>query len=370
MKQLLTFLCCSIAFASLAQKPAYLLVGTYTTGKSKGIHVYRFDSRSGKATLLDSAVTTNPSYLAISPDENKVYAVNEVGNREGGGKITAYRFDKKTGHLTALNQQESMGADPCYITVDKTGKWVIVGNYSSGTLAVLPLQKDGSLGKAVTVVRHGGHSVHPRQASPHVHSTVLSNNNRFLYVPDLGKDKVMIYSFDSKNGELTPKDTTLSLKAGSGPRHFIFHPNGKWAYLVQELGGTVTAFEYQNGDLKPFQTISVLPTGFSKPFTSADIHISPDGRFLYTSTRDEANLLTIFSIDPATGKLTVKGHQSVLGKTPRNFNFDPSGNYLLVANQNSDDIVVFKVNRETGILTDTGKRIDVGNPVCVKWITP
>jgi len=365
MKQFFTALFSFVSLLSLAQKQTYLLVGTYTAGKSKGIHVYRFNSGNGEASLVDSAVTANPSYLAVSPNEDFVYAVNE----QSSGKVTAFRFNVANGHLTELNQQSSMGADPCYITVANNGKWVVVGNYSSGTLAVLPVQADGSLGAAVTEVQHRGSSVHARQQSPHVHATVLSENNRFLYVPDLGKDKLMIYAFNDQTGSLTPKDTTLKLADASGPRHFIFHPNGRWGYLVQELSGNVTAFQYNNGDLKPFQTISALPKGFTKPFSGADIHVSADGRFLYASLRDEANTLAIFSINKATGGLRLIGHQSTLGKTPRNFNFDPTGNYLLAANQNSDDIVVFKVNKKTGKLKDTGIKIDVGNPVCIKWIT-
>lgn len=370
MKRIAALLLSGLAFSAGAQKTVYLLAGTYTTGKSKGISVYRFNTQNGQATLVDSAITANPSYLAVSPNKQYVYAVNELGNNEGGGKVTAFRFTTSTGHLERLNEQSSMGEHPCYITVDKTGRWVIVGNYSSGTLAVLPVAASGELGKATDVVQHKGSSVHPRQEGPHVHATVLSPNNKFLYVPDLGIDKLMIYSFNDATGQLSPKDTTLKLAAGSGPRHFIFHPNGRWAYLVQELKGTVTMFRYMNGDLQPAQVISALPTGFKKPFTAADIHVSADGRFLYTSLRDSANLLTVFRINPANGSLARIGHQSALGKTPRNFNLDPSGNYLLAANQNSDEIVVFRVNKKTGGLQDTGRRIAVGNPVCIKWIVP
>lgn len=346
-----------------------MLVGAYTSGKSKGISVYRFNTKDGSASLVASAPTPNPSYLAVSPDQQFVYAVNELGNSEGGGKITAFRFDKSNGQLTELSQQSSHGEHPCYISVDGSGKWVVAGNYSSGTVAVLPVKKGGILGEATDVVQHHGNSVNPRQEGPHVHATVLSANNRFLYVPDLGIDKLMIYSLNTQTGKLSPKDTMLKLTPGSGPRHFVFHPNNKWAYLVQELTGNVTVFSVNNGKLKPLQTVSSLPVDFSKPFTSADIHVSSNGKFLYTSTRDSANMLTIFSINGANGKLRVRGHQPVLGKTPRNFNFDPSGNFLLVANQNSDEIVVFKVSKETGALTDTGNRIEIGNPVCIKWIT-
>lgn len=345
----------------------YLLAGTYTGEKSRGIYVYRFGP-NGSASLVDSAVTPNPSYLAVSPDQQYVYAVNELGKGEGGGKVTAFRFDKGTGKLTQLNQASSVGEHPCYITTDGTGKWVIVGNYSSGTVAVLPVKNDGSLGEAVAMQQHKGKGPTDRQKSPHVHATVLSKDNKTLYVPDLGIDKLMIYSFDAKKGHLSPKDTTLSSAPGAGPRHFTIHPTAKWAYLLQELSGQVTAYRVKNGLLQPVQTLSALPKDFKGSFTSADIHVSPDGNFLYASNRDESNTLAIFRINAKDGKLTLVGHQPVLGKTPRNFSFDPSGNYLLAANQRSDEIVVFAVNKKTGLLTDTGNRIAVGSPVCIKWI--
>ena len=370
MKLLLQLLICFVSTSLVAQNDNYLLVGTYTGGKSNGIYVYKFNS-NGSARLVDSAVTLNPSYLAVSPGQDYVYAVNEMNTAKGGGQVTAYRFNKSNGHLTELNQQPSGGDDPCYITVDKTGRWAIVGNYSSGTLAVLPIQKDGKLAKATTVIQHYGQGPNlSRQEKPHVHSTVLSPDNRFLYVGDLGIDKVMIYSFDSKTGNLVKaRDSVVNVEPGSGPRHFVFDPSGQHAYLVQELSGKVISFNYSNGHLKEKQEITTLPASFTESFTSADIHVSPDGRFLYSSNRDQSNTIAIFSIDPATGMLSIVGHQSTLGKTPRNFNFDPTGKFLLVANQNSDQVVVFKVDKKTGKLTDSGNRIDVGKPVCIKWIS-
>jgi 6-phosphogluconolactonase len=357
-----------ITTAVVAQKNYYLLVGTYTRGKSTGIHVYDFDKQTGSVRVIDSVQTPNPSYLAVAPNQKFVYAVSETVRGNFSGKVRAFSFDQKTGSLDFINEQSSVGDNPCYIVVDKTGKWVVVGNYSSGTLAVLPIKNDGSLGEPVSSFRHWGKSVNAqRQEAPHVHCTVLSPDNRYLFVEDLGIDKIMIYSFNDQTGSIRPKDS-VKLKEGSGPRHFAFHPSGKWAYLVQELSGTVTAFSYQRGKLKKTQTISTLPPNFNQFFTSADIHISNDGKFLYASTRDSANTLAIFKIDKVTGKLSPVGYQSTLGKTPRNFNFDPSGDYLLVANQNSDNVVVFKVNRQSGLLTDTGNRIDVGSPVCIKWI--
>jgi 6-phosphogluconolactonase len=368
MKLFIVILLLLTTTAVTAQKNYYLLVGTYTRGKSTGIHVYDFDKQTGSVKIVDSVQTPNPSYVAVAPNQKFVYAVSETQRGNFSGKVRAFSFDKKTGRLNFINEEPSVGDNPCYIITDKTGKWVVVANYTSGTLAVLPIKNDGSLGEAASSSQHTGHGVNPqRQEGPHVHSVVLSPDNKYLFVQDLGVDKIIIYSFNDKTGAIARKDS-MKLQDGSGPRHFTFHPNGKWAYLVQEMSGTVTAFNYQNGKLKTAQTISALPAGFNKYFTSADIHISNDGKFLYASTRDSANILTIFRIEPKTGKLSVVGRQSVLGKTPRNFNFDPSGNYLLVANQNSDAVVVFKVNRQTGLLTDTGKRIDVGSPVCIKWV--
>lgn len=351
-----------------AQKNYYLLVGTYTNGKSKGIYVYDFKGRDGSVKIVDSVQTSNPSYLAIAPNQKFVYAVLENANNGKGGEVAAFAFNRQSGKLSFINQQPSAGDHPCYVTIDKTGRWIAVANYTSGTVTILPINDDGSLDKEASSFQHRGHGTNAqRQEGPHAHSAVFSPDNKFLFVQDLGIDKIMVYAFNDKTGTIAQKDS-IKLPNGSGPRHFTFHPNGKWAYVVQELSGDVTAFTYQKGGLKTIQTISALPKNFNKFFTSADIHVSKDGKFLYTSTRDSANVLTIFRIDQKTGKLSVAGHQSVLGKTPRNFNFDPSGDYLLVANQNSDNIVIFKVNHQTGLLTDTGKRIDVGSPVCLKWI--
>lgn len=357
-----------IATTVVAQKNYYLLIGTYTKGKSTGMYVYDFNKKNGSVTILDSVQTPNPSYLAVAPNQKFVYAVSETKRGDFSGKIRSFSFDKKTGQLHFINEQASVGDNPCYVIVDKTGKWVIDANYSSGTLSVLPIKSDGSLGEAVSSSQHAGHGTNAqRQEGPHVHSTVLSPDNTYLFVQDLGIDKIIIYSFNDKTGAISRKDS-VKLQDGSGPRHFTFHPNGKWAYVVQEMEGTVTTFDYQNGKLKPVQTISTLPAGFNQYFTAADIHVSNDGKFLYATTRDSANIITVFKVDQKTGKLSAVGSQPVMGKTPRNFNFDPGGDYLLVANQNSDNVVIFKINHQTGMLTDTGNRIDVGSPVCIKWI--
>ncbi len=351
----------------------YLIVGTYTSGKSEGIYVFRFNPENAESVSVSKATgIKNPSFLTVSPDNRFIYSVEELNGTGNSGKVVAYTFNQQDGRLNKINDQPSGGDDPCYITIDKTGKWVIVGNYSSGSLAVLPVNNDGSLGKPTSIIVHKGSSVNKdRQEKPHVHATVLSADNRFLFVPDLGTDRVMVYAFNTKTGKLTTaKKPFASARPGSGPRHFEFHPSGKYAYLMEELTGTVTAFTYDAaaGALKAFQTISSLPSDYKGPIGSADIHVSPDGKFVYASNRGESNTLAIYAVDPATGKLTYMAHQSTLGKIPRNFNLDPSGNYLLVANQNSDEIVIFKRDIETGLLTDTGKRVAVPTPVCLKWI--
>ncbi len=359
--------------AARAQQDVYLVLGTYTSGTSNGIYVYNFNTASAESRLLDSTKIANPSYLAISPNEKYVYSVSEQGNDlKDGGRLAAFGFDKQSGKLQPLNSQPSKGNDPCFVALHKNGKWALAGNYSSGSLAALPILKDGSLGSAVAAIEHSGSSVNSeRQNDPHVHATVFSPDYKYVLVPDLGIDKLMIYAFNKHTGALSPAATPFVMtKPGSGPRHLEFHPNKKFVYLLEELTGSISAYRYlpKNGALALLQNISTLPPEFMGYPGSADIHVSPDGRFLYASNRGESNTIAIFAIDKKTGQLTALGHQSTLGKTPRNFNFDPTGSWLLVANQESNEVVVFKINKATGMLSDSGKRINVGKPVCVKWI--
>jgi 6-phosphogluconolactonase len=349
----------------------YMLVGTYTSsGKSKGIYVYKFNSETGESTAVSSVATGNPSYLTVSPDEKYVYAVHEVDRTNVGGAVSAFSFDKKTGTLTEINKQATGGDHPCYVATDKTGKWVFAGNYTSGSLSLFPVNKNGGLQPSSKLIQHYGKGAHPtRQDKPHVHCTYISPDNHWLFVPDLGIDKVMIYSFDAKTGKLEEGKQPFSIATpGAGPRHFTFHPNGKYAYLIEELSGHVVAYRYEKGTLTELQRISTTPEGSTGFAGSADIHVSPDGKFLYGSNRGDFNTIVSYKIDPDKGTLTTLNFQSTLGKAPRNFNFDPSGNFLVVANQDSDEIVIFKRNKETGELTDSGKRIQVGMPVCIKWI--
>jgi 6-phosphogluconolactonase len=359
--------------AAIAQTDAFLLIGTYTSGKSEGIYVYDFNTNNAGNKLLSTLKVSNPSYLAVSPDKKIVYAVSENAKSAQGGSgggISALAFDKDKGSLTLINDQPSGGNHPCYVVVDNTGKWVFAANYSSGSASMYGVREDGGLEPVKKLIQHEGSGADKqRQAGPHAHSTVLSPDNKYLFVQDLGLDKIMIYRFDNTKGTLTPAAQPFVKSVdGSGPRHLDFHPNKKYAYLIEEMTGTVVAFSYHDGQLKSMQRISAIPANFKGDIGSADIHVSPDGKFVYCSNRGGSNDLTIFKIG-GDGKLTLVGHQSTMGKTPRNFNFDPSGNFLLAANQESDEVVIFKVDKATGLLTDTGKRINVPKPVCVKWIT-
>lgn len=349
-----------------------LLTGTYTSGKSEGIYVFKYQQDQHEASPLFTATgIKNPSFLAISRDGKNVYAVSEMNNKGNGGLVVAYSLNASNGSMQKLNEQPSGGDDPCYVTVDHTNKWVFAGNYSSGTFSLLPILKDGSLGSPKTTITHSGSGPNKsRQEKPHVHSTVLSPDNRFLFVTDLGTDQIKIYRFNAKKGTLQPaKQAFAEVKPGSGPRHFSFHPNGKFAYVLEELTGSVTGFRYnsKSGKLTTLQQISSLPEGFTGQAGSADIHLSPDGRFLYASNRGESHTIAIYSVDPANGNLTLRGHQSVLGKNPRNFSLTPDGKQLIVANQSSDEMVIFNRDNETGMLSDSGKRIKVPTPVCIVW---
>ncbi len=348
----------------------HLLIGTYSNkDKSNGIYVYKFNTESGAfepAQPVTSSV--NASYLAISADRKNVYAVSEGGGGNGG--VNSYSFNPVTGALKFINNVPSEGDHPCYVSVDDKKKFVFVGNYSGGNLLSIPLNADGSFRTDVQNIKHQGSSiVKDRQEKPHVHSVVLSPDDRYLLVPDLGADKVFQYRVDvTKQQALSPAAQPFTaVKPGGGPRHLTFHPNGKYAYLVLELEASVMAFDYNDGKLLPKQTITMVAPDFKGKVSAADIHVSPDGKFLYASNRGEANELAIYSIDKA-GKLTFVGRQSVLGRIPRNFAIDPTGKFLLAANQDSNDVIVFKRDLKTGLLTPTGKKIQVEKPVCLKFV--
>ena len=355
-------------------KQFLVYVGTYTKKGSEGIYVYRLDTSSGALEPVSKATgVENPSFLAIHPSRRYLYAVDEVREFKGqpGGAVSAFAIDPKTGDLTYLNQQLSRGAGPCHLSVDQTGKFVLAANYSAGSAAILPIRDDGRLGEATDVVQHQGSSVNPkRQKGPHAHSINLSPDNRFAFVADLGLDKIMIYQLDLGEGKLKPNDPPFAkVPPGAGPRHFAFHPNGKYAYVINELDNTMTAFAYDaaRGALTEIQTLSTLPEGFDETSYCADVHVSPSGKFLYGSNRGHDSIV-IFEIDEGTGKLSLVGHEPTQGKNPRNFAIDPTGAFLLAANQDSDSIVVFRIDEKTGKLTPTGHVAEVSMPVCLKLI--
>ncbi|UTA68277.1 lactonase family protein [Emticicia sp. 21SJ11W-3] len=363
--------CCSllmfVTFSSYAQNnDYYLLVGTYTSKGSEGLYVYKFNTRTGDfASVSVTGGIKNPTFLDVAPNEKFVYAVGETED----GSVNAYSFDNKTGKLTKLNTQSAGGSGPCHISVDKTGKWALVGNYGGGSLSILPIEKDGSLGAPTQTIKHEGKGVNAsRQEKPHVHSVNIAPNNTDIFVADLGIDKIVSYQLDAQTGRLSAGNPPATKTAdGAGPRHFKIHPNGNWAYVIQELNSTVTAYHYGKGALEEMQTISTLPPEFKGRNACADIHISADGKFLYGSNRFYDHLV-IYSIDQKTGKLTYITNQPVQGKTPRNFMIDPTGKWVLVANQDSDNIVLFKRDAKTGTLTPTGKEVKVSMPVCLKMI--
>jgi 6-phosphogluconolactonase len=358
------------------QGPAkwWAYVGTYTGKESKGIYRFDFDPARGQLSgRALAAEVTNPSFLAVHPNQRFLYAVGELGNFAGkkGGAVSAFAIDPKTGDLKLLNQQSSVGAGPCHLVVDKEGKAVLAANYSGGSVCVLPIAADGSLGEASAFMQHKGSSVNKqRQEAPHAHSVNLDPANRFAFVADLGLDRVLIYRFDAAKGTLQPNDPpAVAVAAGAGPRHFAFHPNGKFAYVINELDSTVTALAYDadRGALKPLQTVSTLPEGGAKGNSTAEVVVHPSGKFVYGSNRGH-NSIAVFTVDPATGKLTPAGHQGEGIKTPRNFVIDPTGQFLVVANQGSGSLVVFRIDPATGALTPTGSRVEVPAPVCVRFV--
>jgi len=351
-------------------------IGTYTTKtQSKGIYAYRFDGATGKLSAMGvAAESADPSFLTVHPGGKYLYAVNEIGNFNGekSGAASAYAIDRKTGKLTLLNQVASRGAGPCHISLDKTGKYVLVANYDSGTVAVFPVQSDGQLGKYTAFEKHIGSGVNKeRQEGPHAHWIATSPDNRFLLTADLGIDRILISKFHLADGAFTRNkpNSGVKLKSGAGPRHAAFHPGGKFFYVTSELNSTVTAYSYdaKGGALHELQVISTLPKDFSGENDAAEIAVHPSGKFLYVSNRGRDSI-AVFAMDPLKGKLTPVADIATQGKTPRNFAIDPTGRYLLAANQNSNSVVVFKIDLITGGLILTNQAVEVAAPVCITFV--
>jgi 6-phosphogluconolactonase len=372
----------SAAFGAPA-KPApansnqYILyIGTYTEegSKSKGIYAYRYDGATGQTTALGlAAETTNPSWVAAHPNGSFLYAVNELPNYKGpnSGGVSAFSVDHATGKLTFLNEVPTRGADPCYVTVDKTGKYVLVANYTGGSVATFPILSDGKLGEALGFVQHTGHGPNAeRQEGPHAHSINVSPDNRFAMVDDLGLDELLVYKFDSAKGTLTPNDPPFARVApGAGPRHFVLRPDGKFAYVISEMGHTVTVFsnDAASGKLQLIETVTTLPKNFTGRNDDAEIRVHPSGKFLYASNRGDDSI-AIYAIDGTKGTLTQVAIVPTGGKEPRGFEIDPSGMFLFAANQKSDNVVIFHIDQKTGNLTPTGQVLEVGSPVDVEFL--
>jgi 6-phosphogluconolactonase len=360
-----------------SSNPMRVYIGTYTTHGSQGIYELELDPTTGKLSQPQLAgETINPSFLALAPNGKFLYSVSESTGNGGGkkaGAINAFAIDPATGKLTLLNQQSSKGQGPCHVTVDHSGKFALTTNYNSGSVAVLPINSDGSLSEACAFDQHEGKGPNKsRQEGPHAHSVNMDPTNQFAIVCDLGLDKVFIYRLEP-DGKLTPNDPpTVSVAPGSGPRHFTFHPNGKVAYLINEMGGTINVFDWNaaKGTLKEIQTISTLPDGLKAPNnTTAEVQLTPNGMFLYGSNRGH-DTIAMFSVDPATGKLTSLGEVPSGGKTPRSFAIDPTGTWLLAAHQSTDNVCVFHIDPATGKLEQTENSVKIGSPVCVKFYKP
>ena len=351
---------------NLPNRELTLYVGTYTSGKSEGIYIYRMDQLTGELKRAGAVKSENPSFLAIDPGKRFLYAVNE----NPAGMVSSFRIDRQTGELSFLNQKPSAGADPCHLSVDSRSKSVLVANYTSGNVAVLPIRRGGSLGAASDVEQHEGSGPREQQKGPHAHCVKLDRANHHAFAADLGIDKLMIYRFNPLTGSLEPaKQPSAILHPGAGPRHFTFHPNGKYLYVINELDSSLTTFKYNaaQGTLTAFESVSTLPRDFTGISFCADIHVSKSGRFLYGSNRGH-NSIVVFEIDPHSGRLKLVQHVSTEGKWPRNFTIDPTGRFLLVANQHTDNVVTFRIDAPTGRLRPTGQSTEIPTPVCLQFL--
>ncbi len=365
---LLFFVVFALSVATQAQQ-FYLFTGSYTTGNNKGegIGVLQFDAETGLIKAISKMAIDNPSYLAVADHGKLLYAVTEL---PGGkmGEVAAFRFNRQNGQLQLLNKQSIKANSPCYVTVNNQLNWLFTANYSTGNISVLPLLGDGSIDTLRQLMQHRGSSATAqRQQAPHAHSIIFSPNQKFLIAADLGTDKLYQYQFQQQNIQpLLLVDSIATSKPGNGPRHLIFHPKGKFLYAINELTGTIDVFRFRKTNSKLVQTIT---TDTSAKFKgSADIHFSPDGKFLYASNRGEINSIAIYKVSGKTGMLEIIGYEMSHIATPRNFAIDPTGNYLLVANQSANNIVVFKRDKKTGLLHFTGNNFKTGTPVCLKLI--
>ena len=350
-------------------KPLLLFIGTYTkNSKSKGIYLYEMNRKTGAVSYVSTCETVNPSYLAIHSNKQWLFAVSEVegDKQKSTGVISAFKIDTIKKQLTFINSVSAQGNGPCYVSIDRTGNFAMLANYGSGNVAVFPINKDGSLKEASSTHQHIGKGPNPRQEGPHAHMIIPGLGN-YIYSTDLGTDKIIQYSLDNQ-GKLTLVKE-ISANSGAGPRHLTFHSNQKWVYVINELNGTIEAsnLNKSTGNFTRFQAISTLPEGQSVFAGSADIHITPSGKYLYASNRAEVNNIAMYSINQSSGELKIIGHQTVFGKAPRNFVIDPTGTFLLVANQDSNNVITFRIDSGSGKLIETGLQSEIPKPVCLKF---
>jgi 6-phosphogluconolactonase len=356
-----------------AQDKQLLYVGTYTGKNSKGIYLFEMNKDTGKlADLGVVAETPNPTFLTLHPTKPVLYAVSEIGNFDGkkAGAVAAFRIDPKTKALTLLNKQTSGGAGPCHVSIDKAGKNVFVANYGGGSVEMIPVKDDGSLAEPSTFIQHKGKSINKgNQEGPHAHSINLDAANRFAMAADLGTDMIYVYKVDPDKGTLTANDPVgAKLAPGSGPRHFSFHPNGKNAFVINEIALTLTSFNYDadKGMLTEIETLSTLPKDAPKKGSTAEVVVHPSGKWVFGSNRGH-NSIAVFAFDEAKGKLTHVNNYGDTVKVPRNFVIDPTGNFVLVGNQDGGNITVFRLNQQTGELTRAGEPTACPSPVCLRF---
>jgi 6-phosphogluconolactonase len=362
----------SIHAATAATKDR-VYIGTYTEHGSQGIYVCQFDPSNGSLSTPElAAVTADPSFLAVAPSRRFLYTINETDHFNGQptGGVSAFSIDRATSKLTLLNQVSSLAAGPAYITLDQTARYVLVANYDEGSVAVYRILPDGKIGDSTTFLRHMGSSVDPeRQQGPHAHSIALSPDNRFAIVADLGLDELLVYPFDASNGTLgAPR--VIKTDPGVGPRHLTLADSGRFVYVINEMRSSLTVYSYHasGGAMAPVQNISTLPSSFHGKNTAAEVVLHPSGNFLYASNRGDDNSIAVFAVDHAKGTLTLVEFVPTGGRTPRNFAIDPSGQWLVAANQDSNNIVTFRINTKSGRLTPAGQSIEVNSPTMVDFV--
>ncbi len=370
MRQLFFLMAISSLAACQATAQRYrMYVGTYTNNGSEGIYAFEFDAATGLARPIDTARNvSNPSYVTISNNGKNLYAVNE--NEGAAATISAFAIDPHSGKLQFINKKPSLGDAPCYITASAKNKWLFAANYSGGNLTGYKLAPDGGLSDVYQTIQHSGKGPDAsRQSAPHVHSTIFDPKENFLLVCDLGLDKIYAYEFQESaaSDPLKPANPAFGMTfPAAGPRHLVFHPNQKWFYLMEEMSGFVSSWKYEKGKMAETGRLDAHAAGYQGRRGSADIHISPDGKFVYASNRFEANDIAIFRVDANTGLLTKINNQALTTKKPRNFIISPDGNWLLVAGEADNFIEVFKRDQQTGLLKATGNNIPVQNAVCIQ----